>query len=140
MSPAEPAVFDALLAEAVAGADRFGHREHVRLTWLAVTRYGVPAAIDLVSAGIRRKAEQAGAPGKFHATLSRAWVEIVGARAAEVADPDFAAFVARCSELLDQDLVARYYRPATLASPAARAGWVPPDLPGRARTPGWPDK
>jgi hypothetical protein len=113
--------FDALLAEATAGADRFGHREHVRLSWLAVTRLGV--AVDVVGGGI----EQA-APGRYHATLTRAWVEIVGRHAAGAPDPDFDAFLARCPDLLDRGLLDRHYRPATLAAPAARTGWIPPDL------------
>ena len=37
--------FDALMAEVTAAAERFGHREHVHLTWLAVRRVGVPAAV-----------------------------------------------------------------------------------------------
>ena len=48
--------FDALIAEATAAAGRFGHREHVHLTWLAVRRGGVPAAVGLVSDGIQRTA------------------------------------------------------------------------------------
>jgi hypothetical protein len=115
--------FEALLAEATAGAERFGHREHVRLTWLAVTRYGVAAAVELVGGGIGRVA-----PGKYHATLTRAWVEVVGRHAAEVADPDFDAFVARCPDLLDKRLLDRHYRPGTLAAAPARTRWVPPDL------------
>jgi hypothetical protein len=115
--------FEALLAEATAGAERFGHREHVRLTWLAVTRYGVAAAVELVGGGIGQVA-----PGKYHATITRAWVEVVGRHAAGAADPDFDAFVARCPDLLDQRLLDRHYRPGTLAAAAARTGWVPPDL------------
>jgi hypothetical protein len=115
--------FEALLGEATAGAERFGHREHVRLTWLAVTRHGVAAAADLIGEGIARVA-----PGKYHATLTRAWVEVVGRYAGELADPDFDAFVARCPDVLDKRLLDRHYRPATLAGAAARAGWVPPDL------------
>ena len=70
--------FDALMAEVLAGSGgRFGHRQHVQLTWLAVRRYGMPAAIGLVSDGIRRTARYAGAPQKYHETISRAWVELV---------------------------------------------------------------
>ena len=125
MSAAE---FDDLLARVTAEAGRFGHREHLRLTWIAVTGHGVPAAIDLVGDGIRRTARYAGAPQKYHATVSRAWVEIVGRHAAEAAGPDFDAFLARCPDLLDKRLLARHYRSSTLASTAARTGWVPPDL------------
>ncbi|MER7756493.1 hypothetical protein [Kitasatospora sp. NPDC097643] len=130
-----PDEFDALLQEVLADAGRFGHREHVRLTWLAVRRHGSAAALDLVGDGILRTATKAGAPQKFHVTMTRAWVELVGhharptedAEAAEVAD-DFDAFAARHPELLDKDLLARHYRPETLAGERAKTGWVEPDL------------
>jgi hypothetical protein len=70
--------FDGLMEEAMRGAERFGHREHLRLTWLAVRRYGVGGAVGVVSDGIRQTARYAGAPQKYHATVSRAWVELVG--------------------------------------------------------------
>src|SRR5690348_1246694 len=70
-------LFGQLLQEAAPAGVRFGHRQHVHLTWLAVRRYGMPAAIRLVSDGIRRTARYAGAPQKYHETISRAWVELV---------------------------------------------------------------
>ena len=120
--------FDALMAEVTAASGRFGHREHVHLTWLAVRRVGVPAAVGLVSDGIARTARYAGAPQKYHATVSRAWVELVGHHAAERGEDDFAAFADHHPALLDKRLLTRFYRPATLASPQARTGWVEPDL------------
>ena len=120
--------FDALMSEVMATADRFGHREHVHLTWLAVRRYGTAAAVDLVSDGIRRTARYAGAPQKYHATVSRAWVELVGFHVATEPDRPFDAFVAHNPALLDKRLLTRFYRPSTLATPAAKEGWVEPDL------------
>jgi hypothetical protein len=38
---------DALMAEVTATTERFGHREHVHLTWLAVRRVGAPAAVTV---------------------------------------------------------------------------------------------
>jgi hypothetical protein len=124
----QPPGFDALMAEVTATTERFGHREHVHLTWLAVRQVGVPAAVSLVSDGIQRTARYAGAPQKYHATISRAWVELVGYHAAEHGEDDFTAFADRHPALLDKRLLARFYRPATLASPQARTGWVEPDL------------
>ena len=118
--------FAGLMAEVMAGAERFGHRQHVHLTWLAVRRHGVPAAVTLVSDGIRRTARYQGAPQKYHATISRAWVELVGHHFRR--DEDFEAFAIRCPELLNKRLLARHYRSSTLASLAAREGWVAPDL------------
>jgi hypothetical protein len=69
--PPSTSGFEALMAEATKTTDRFGHREHVHLTWLAVRRFGVPAAVGLVSDGIQRTARYAGAPQKYHATVSR---------------------------------------------------------------------
>ena len=164
--PDRPAAgFDALMAEVLAGSGgRFSHRQHVQLTWLAVRRFGMPAAIGLVSDGIRRTARYAGAPQKYHETISRAWVELIAHHAAERPDrgagyPDhgadhparailqpgptrhsahtaghqgrseaeFAMFTARNPLLMDKRLLSRFYHPATLASPAARTGWVEPD-------------
>jgi hypothetical protein len=115
--------FDALLAEARGPADRFGHREHVRLAWLAVTRLGAEAAVDVIGAGLGRVA-----PQKYHVTRTRAWVEVVARHRPGVAGEGVDAFLARCPDLLDARLLERHYRPATLASAAARTGWVPPDL------------
>lgn len=129
-SPAgAPDAFEALMAEVMRQAERFGHREHVHLTWLAVRRYPVPDAVALVSAGIQRTARYAGAPRKYHVTVSRAWVELVGHHACRPGDEtDFAAFAAANPAVLDKRLLSRYYRSTTLAGEAARTGWVQPDL------------
>jgi hypothetical protein len=124
MTPAT--AFDDLMAEAMATSDHFGHREHVHLTWLAVRRYGVPAAITLVSHGIQRTARYAGAPQKYHATVSRAWVELVGHHTN--ATDDFDTFAGDNPALLDKRLLTRFYNPATLAAPKAKTTWVEPDL------------
>lgn len=125
-------LFDELLARTMSGRAHFGHREHVHLTWLAVRRVGQRAAVELVSSGIQRTARYAGAPQKYHATMSRAWVELVGHHVAEAHIADFDVFAARNPALLDKRLLVRFYEPATLAADAARRGWVEPD---RARFP-----
>ena len=121
-------VFDELMTEVMASADAFGHRQHVHLTWLAVRRTGMPAAVTVVSEGIRRTARYAGAPQKYHVTVSRAWVELVAHHTGEDPTPDFSAFTGRNPELLDKRLLTRFYRSTTLADVRARSGWVEPDL------------
>jgi hypothetical protein len=121
------ASFQQLMTEATANTGRFGHREHIHLTWLAVRRYGMPAAISLVSNGIQQTARYAGAPQKYNATVSRAWVELVAHHTHHDGDADFDIFTARNSALLDKRLLTRFYHPATLATAQARARWTPPD-------------
>jgi hypothetical protein len=120
-------VFDELLAEVMASADRFGHRQHVHLTWLAVRRAGVDAAVTLVSDGIQRTARYAGAPQKYHATMSEAWVKLVGHHVMHHHDDGFDAFARNNKALLDKRLLTRFYQASTLASAAAKQGWVDPD-------------
>jgi hypothetical protein len=124
---AHASTFAECMANVMASTQGFGHREHVHLTWLAVRRCGVPAAIDVVSEGIQRTARYAGAPQKYNATVSRAWVELVGHHATHSADADFATFAQRNAALLDKRLLTRFYRPETLATPEARTRWIEPD-------------
>ena len=78
---------------------------------------------------IRHLAAYQRAPQKFNATVTRAWTEIVAHHMA-IAPPgtDFASFAERHPALLDKRLLTRHYTARALASPAARTGWVDPDL------------
>lgn len=120
--------FDELFAQVTSADGRFGHRQHVQLTWLAVRCSGMPDAIDLVSEGIQRTARYAGAPQKYHPTVSRAWVELVAHHVVHDGTDDFDTFAARNAPLLDKRLLTRFYRSATLAGSRSRTGWVEPDL------------
>jgi hypothetical protein len=119
--------FEELLTDVMRDADRFGHREHVHLTWLAVRRYGPSSAATVVGSGIQRTARYAGVPQKYNETVSRAWVAMIAHHVAQDPSDDFAAFAHRNAALLDKRLIARHYHPATLATPAAKDGWVEPD-------------
>ena len=116
--------FETLMTQVMATAQRFGHREHIHLTWLAVRACGTRKAIALVSEGIQRTVRYAGAPQKYHATVSRAWVELVGHHVDVHPATDFGAFAEQNSALLDKRLLTRLYSSATLAAEAAREGWV----------------
>src|SRR5579864_708129 len=105
----------------------FRHRQHIHLAFIAVRRYGTARAAEKTGAWLRHLT--AHAPQKYHATITRAWTEIVGHHVA--ADPsvtDFEGFAEQNPALLDKRLLTRHYTAATLASPRARVGWVEPDL------------
>jgi hypothetical protein len=119
--------FESLMAEVMASAGRFGHREHLHLAWLAVRRHGPVAAADLIGDGIQRTARYAGAPQKYHATMTGAWVRIVAHHVPDSPD-DFAGFLERYPRLLDKRLLTGHYTSARLASPEARLSHLEPDL------------
>jgi len=120
--------FDELMTEVMTDTERFGHRQHVQLTWLAVRRHGREAAVDIVSNGIRRTATYAGRPQKYHATVSRAWVELVAHHVDELPDAGFEEYLGHNPALLDKRLLTRFYSSRTLASAPARTRWVEPDV------------
>jgi hypothetical protein len=107
----------------------FHHRDHVRLAWLLVRQRDVEWATGTLTQGIRRLAAAYGQADKYHETLTRFWVRLVGHL--EQARPDiadFEAFVAAFPHVLDKELPYRHWRRDTLGSPTARAAWVDPDL------------
>lgn len=120
--------FPELQGEVMSSAERFGHRQHVHLTWLAVRRCGTAAAIRLVSDGIQGLTRYAGAPQKYNATVSRAWVELVGHHAGQSNAADFGTFTDQYPALLNKRLLSHFYSSPALASIAARTSWVEPDL------------
>jgi hypothetical protein len=108
---------------------QFGHRQHINLAFVAVRRYGMPAATVRICGWLQHITAYERAPQKYHHTVSRAWVEIVAHHVD--ADPDcadFATFARRNPALLDKRLLGRHYQSSTLAASPARRGWVEPDL------------
>jgi hypothetical protein len=124
-----PGELAALLQEIVPSGGRFGHRQHIHLAYLTVRRHGTQAAVSRISGWIRHIAAYEQAPQKYNATMTKAWTLLVGHHV-EAGPPaaDFSDFAARNPALLDKRLLSRHYRSSTLASEAARAGWVEPDL------------
>ena len=119
----------AILPDVVGPGGSFGHRQHVNLAFLAVRRYGMPAAVQKVCAWIRHLTAHDGAPPKYHHTVTRAWVELVAHHIATDPDCDhFDTFAERHPTLMNQHLLTRHYRSTTLATNQARHSWTQPDL------------
>jgi hypothetical protein len=119
--------FEAL---AVAPAE-FGHREHVRLAFALLAETG-----DFAAAGLRFKraliafATSIGAAGKYHETLTWAYLTLIHARMASGTWSDSTAFLVANADVLDHrgGALARYYDVAAIAaSPLARRVFVLPE-------------
>jgi hypothetical protein len=106
----------------------FRHADHVRVTLVYLSRHGRDDALARMTEGVRRLAAIEGHPGKFHVTMTRAWIDLLeAARHAHPGARGPAALVAACPGLLDKDALLRFYSREVLHSEAARTGWVPPD-------------
>mgnify|MGYP001556252791 CR=1 FL=1 len=107
----------------------FGHAEHVRVGWylLEESRPAV-AAVRLVAA-LRGYTVTLGIPGKYHETVTLAWLFLIHDRRCRGTAPDWAGFRRENPDLFDPDArpLQRYYRPATLGEEVGRRAFLFPD-------------
>ena len=95
---------DAFLDAFTSGALRdhgFGHRDHLRMAWLYVRRYGQDEALRRADAGLRALAASHGHPERYSATRTAVWVALVAHHLEEAPGLGFEAFLARFPRLLD---------------------------------------
>jgi hypothetical protein len=108
---------------------RFGHRDHLRLAWLALQQSGsLEQAQASVSAAVELMARAHGVPQRYNRTVTDAWVRIVSHCHNDGGPATFADLLALYPWLLDKRLLMRHYTSRTLASRRAREQWVSPDL------------
>ena len=123
---------DEFMAAVRAGAEPSGHVANLRLTWLLL-RDRPNDAEEALAAALSRRAQCSG--GTVHRTRTATWLALV--RAAMESAPqagDLEDLLRRRADLLDRNLLLRYYEPATLNDPIAATIVVSPDrspLPGR---------
>jgi hypothetical protein len=109
-------------------ATEFDHGAHVRVGWWYLRHHPIGQAIDRFSRSLRAFAAANGATGKYHETMTVAWMLLIADRLGTAPDLDWAAFAARYPELFDEQILLQYYSSATLESERARRGFVMPGL------------
>lgn len=111
-------------------AGAFDHEAHVRLAWLYLREDPLPVVLQRYGDGLRRFATRHGKPDLYHETITWAFLLLIHERMAHPDAPaTWPAFAAAHPELFFQTpfILERYYHPATLASPRAKAVFVMPD-------------
>jgi hypothetical protein len=106
----------------------FDHRDHLRVAFAYARRGGVEHAVDRARHGLRHIAAAHGEPERYHETLTTAWARVVAHHAVVNGNGGFDDFLAAHPQLLRRDLLLAHYTRERLFSPAARAGFVEPDL------------
>jgi len=109
----------------------FRHREHVRLAYAMLRGADFGEAALRFRAALRQFATAAGMPGRYHETLTWAYLAIIARRLADGPPPATSLeFLARHPDLLDHrgGAVAHHYDIAAItASPLARTVFVLPE-------------
>ena len=104
----------------------FDHRQHVRLAWLYLTGEPLLEALQHFVVTLKRYATSLGATAKYHETITFAFLFLIHERMQRTPSATFEAFAAANPDLFEP-ILARYYRPETLASELARTTFVMPD-------------
>ena len=101
----------------------FHNLDHFRLAWLHIHRESLPEAEAHVRDGIQSFAEHLGATGKYHETITIAWLRLLATHR----ETTFAEFILQNEAKLNLDTLHRFWSPELLASERARREWVSPD-------------
>jgi hypothetical protein len=110
-------------------AAQFHHADHIRLAWILLGRMSEEQATARIELDIRRFAAHNGVSGKYHHTITLAWMKLVAAARRATPEPCvFDEFAERHRELFDRKILSRYYTSERLAAREAKMGWVEPDL------------
>ena len=109
----------------------FTHREHVRMAFELLRRQDFPEAVLHYSRALQDLTVRAGAPGKFHQTITVAFLSLIAERLFEHDAETFETFARTHPDLLDGAVLERLYGPERLASEAARTTFLLPTTPAR---------
>lgn len=104
----------------------FSHREHVRMSYELLERYRFPEALFRLAKGLRQLAANAGVPGKYHETITVAFLALIAERRWHGGSEGWEEFAAVHPDLLQKELLAKIYDPAVLESSAARGTFILP--------------
>ena len=114
---------------ATLAGDAFPHEAHVRVAWYYLSRYPILTALTRFRTALQRFAAAQGQPGRYHETITVAYMLIVADRLADSRDLAWPAFAERHADLLVRkpSALARFYSDERLASDRAREVFVMPD-------------
>lgn len=105
--------------------EQFPHRAHVRLAWLYLRDLSLAETLTRYSTGIRRYAGSLGAAGKYHETITWAYLFLIHERMQQRPCETFEEFAAANEDLFGP-ILDRYYSKDVLESDVARTTFVLP--------------
>ena len=105
---------------------QFPHREHVRLGFEMLCRYPFPEALVRFSKGLRQLAIKGGRPEAYHETITAAFLALIGERRLAHAHSGWEEFAVHNADLMNKNLLCKWYEPEVLHSASARQTFVLP--------------
>jgi|ERR1041385_6433418 hypothetical protein len=113
--------------------EKWHHREHIRIAYLYLCRYGFEEAVERIRSGIQALNASHKVPDAldrgYHETMTQAWMRLVHCTLQEFGPKESAdAFLDEHTHLLSKRALRFFYSRARIMSPEAKHGFVEPDL------------
>lgn len=105
----------------------FHHADHVRVAFDLLRHHDFIDAAAAYAKGIRTIAANAGVPQKFNLTITYAFISLIAERLAANPVDTFDTFVLANPDLMNKDVLTRWYREDRLNSDMARTLFLLPD-------------
>jgi hypothetical protein len=110
----------------------FGHKEHVVIAWEMLQKYSFLDASTRYATAINTIATRAGAPEKFHMTITLAFLSLIAERAHTSSQSNIDEFLAQNPDLLSSNVLSQWYSDEQLKSELARTHFVLPNMGARS--------
>jgi hypothetical protein len=98
----------------------FPHREHVRFAYSILGHYSLGETLIRFRRGLNHIAQKAGKPQLYHETVTVAFLAIIGERRARTPAANWDEFIAANGDLLDKNVLLRWYAKEELETDLAR--------------------
>jgi hypothetical protein len=119
--------FLAALESCALGAQEFGHAAHVRAGYLYSRTADLGTALRRMRAAIRNYAASIGEADRYHETVTVAYLALIQEKLCAYGDGGgWQGFVQQNPELLERDLLLRFYSPRQLHCALARKVFLLP--------------
>ncbi len=107
--------------------EAFKHADHVAVAYEMLSAYEFLDACSRYAASIKVLAERAGAPEKYNATITLAFLSLIAERIALGRHAGCEEFMAQNGDLTSRDVLLQWYSPQRLTCDTARAVFLLPD-------------
>ncbi|MCP5082402.1 MAG: hypothetical protein GY948_11970 [Alphaproteobacteria bacterium] len=105
----------------------FKHADHVAVAYEMLGAYEFLEACSKYASNLRALAKRAGAPMKFNATITLAFMSLIAERMASREYENYEEFISHNADLRSKNVLEQWYSPERLNSDAARAVFLMPD-------------
>ena len=110
-------------------AETFTHADHVSVAFTMLGKYDFVEACARYARTIEKMTEAVGVPEKYNVTVTFAFMSVIAERKAGFTQDDPGASIEANPDLLEADVLSKWYSKGRLTSPLARTQFLLPHGP-----------